>query len=284
VQRVESSDRVEIRAPRCALIIDRLRPGVLRITTSGDDAGELGTAPHAEVEREIARFGPVTLLVDARGSTGVGPSVPEGWLAFIRAQGDRIVRVSLLVASRQVALAASSAAALAGVRNRFAVTSDAAAFDAEIETLAGPAARRPAPVPVTREVRRDGVVVLGAASLTVTVEPSGREAAAVAITGFDSGQLCAALFDELGRLLARAERWHVFLDARACTGVAGRAADAWAAWTRAHRPRIAALHVLATAPAVRLALGLEGEMAGMRPFLRVHGDIAAFERARAETR
>jgi hypothetical protein len=28
MQRVESSDRVEIRAPRGALIIDRLRPGV----------------------------------------------------------------------------------------------------------------------------------------------------------------------------------------------------------------------------------------------------------------
>jgi hypothetical protein len=47
----------------------------------------------------------------------------------------------------------------------------------------------------------------------------------------------------------------------------------------AHRDRLAALHVLAVSPAVRLALGLEGEMAGMRGLLHVHTQPREFERA-----
>ena len=279
--RVESSDGVRLEGRRCALEIRRLRPGAALVVITGDDAGELGAAPHEELDREIARYGPLALLVDARGITGVGPSVAEAWMAFIRRRKGAVRSVTLLVASRQVALSAQAAAALAGGARDFSVTSDAAAFDGDVARTSGPAPRPPA-VAVTRETVPGGVVLSGG-GLRATIARLD-DAVHVALAGFDGGQLCAALFDAIAAALERAAKWEIFLDASGCTGVAGRAADGWAAWVGAHRERLAALHVLATTPAVRLALGLEGEMAGMRGLLRVHTDGKDFARAVAARR
>ena len=275
MRRVESSDGVRLEGTRCAIDVIRLRPGAVLVAISGDDAGELGHAPHEELDREIARYGPLELHVDARATTGVGPAVAQAWTAFIRGRGPAVRKAILLVASRQVALAAQSAASLGAVGRVFAVTSDAAAFDAEVERLA------PGPRPPAHAVTREsvpGAVVLSAGGLRATV---GRldAAAHVVLSGFDGGQLCAPLFDAIAGALAEVPRWDVFLDASACTGVAGRSADAWSAWVAAHRDRLSALHVLAVSPAVRLALGLEGEMAGMRALLHVHTQPKDFERA-----
>jgi len=250
------------------------------LTITGDDAGELGMAPHDELDREIARYGPLELRVDARGTTGVGPGVAAAWTEFLRRRGSAVRKAVLLVASRQVALAAQSASALGGAPRALAVTSDAPAFDAEVAGLVGGAL--PAAVPISREAGPEGVA-LAAGKLRATVGRLGR-AAHVVLTGFDGGQLCAPLFDEIAARLAGEERWELFLDASACTGVAGRSADAWTAWVAAHRARLSAMHVLATAPAVRLALGIEGEMGDMRDLMRVYTEPDAFARAVAARR
>ena len=49
--RVESSDGVRLEGRRCALEMRRLRPGAVLVVISGDDAGELGTAPHDELDK-----------------------------------------------------------------------------------------------------------------------------------------------------------------------------------------------------------------------------------------
>ena len=280
MRRVETSEGVGLSEGRCALEIRRLRPGAVLLTFTGDDAGELGAAPHEELDREIARYGPVELRMDARATTGVGPAVAEAWTSFIRRRGNAVRKAVLLVASRQVALAAQSAAALGGTRV-LEVTSDAAAFDADVSRLAGTSAP-PAAVAISREAGPEGVS-LSAGKFRATVGRLGR-AAHVALFGFDGGQLCAPLFDEIAARLAGEDRWDLFLDASACSGVAGRSADAWTAWVAAHRDRLSALHVLATSPAVRLALGLEGELGEMRALLRVYTEPAAFARAVAARR
>ena len=281
MRRVETSEGVRLSGDRCALEIRRLKPGAALLTISGDDAGELGAAPHEELDREIARYGPLELWVDARATTGVGPAVAEAWTSFLRTRGEAVRRATLLVASRQVALAAQSAAALGGTPKALAVTSDAAAFDADVARRAGPGPA-PAAVAIAREDGPDGVT-LSAGKLRATVGRLGR-AAHVALAGFDGGQLCAPLFDEIAARLAGEDRWDLFLDAGACSGVAGRSADAWAAWVAAHRARLSALHVLATSPAVRLALGIEGEMGDMRDLIRVYTEPDAFARAVAARR
>jgi len=280
MRRVETSDGVRLSGDRCTLEMRRLKPGAVVLTITGDDAGELGAAPHEELDKEIARYGPLDLRVDARGTTGVGPGVAAGWTEFIRRRGDRVRKAVVLVASRQVALAAQSAGALGGAPRALSVTNDATAFDAEVARLGGLAP--PAAVPVSREAGPDGVA-LAAGKLRATVGRLGR-AAHVALSGFDGGQLCAPLFDEIAARLAGEDRWELFLDASACSGVAGRSADAWTAWVAAHRDRLSALHVLATSPAVRLALGIEGELGDMRDLIRVYTEPAAFARAVAARR
>jgi hypothetical protein len=280
VRRVETSEGVRLAGDRCALEIRRLKPGAVLVTISGDDAGELGAAPHDELDREIARYGPLELRVDARATTGVGPGVAAAWTEFLGRRGNAVRKAVVLVASRQVALAAQSAGALAGAPRALSVTNDAAAFDAEVARLGGLAP--PAAVPISREAGPEGVA-LAAGKLRATVARLGR-AAHVVLTGFDGGQLCAALFDEIAARLAGEDRWELFLDASACSGVAGRSADAWTAWVAAHRDRLSTLHVLATAPAVRLALGIEGEMGAMRDLIRVYTEPEAFARAVAARR
>jgi hypothetical protein len=89
---------VRLTAGACTFLYERLRPGVLLITISGQDNGQFGPATVDEAAAEFGRFsGPVRLFVDTRGATGPTRQVMETWTEWFAANRARLERVVILV-------------------------------------------------------------------------------------------------------------------------------------------------------------------------------------------
>ena len=96
--------RVNLADPRCTVVFERLRPGVLEIRITGTDSGQFGAATLDEISNALRRERPLELFVDAAEASMPAVSVSQDWTRFIALNQKDLKRVSVLVSSRSVAL------------------------------------------------------------------------------------------------------------------------------------------------------------------------------------
>jgi hypothetical protein len=89
----------EISAEGLSYRFDRPRPGVLLITSRGQDRGEVGVAPLDEIGKEIARFGKLSVFIDARGSNVLDQEVAATWMSWLTQHADDLTGVTVLADS-----------------------------------------------------------------------------------------------------------------------------------------------------------------------------------------
>jgi hypothetical protein len=97
-QQVVAGGAVELSAEGCVFRFERLKPGVVLITISGNDRGQFGPATVDEVAKEFGRTSsPLTLFVDTRSALGPTREVMETWTEWFAANRTRLERVVILI-------------------------------------------------------------------------------------------------------------------------------------------------------------------------------------------
>jgi hypothetical protein len=132
--------RWELAAGNASFLYERLRPGTLLITVSGNDMGQFGTQALDEIRLEMLRHRPVELFVDAQGAGVISVQVSREWTQFFALNREQLLRVSVLVGSRAIELTVAIAQHLSQTGNLIQIYSDRELFDARVA-----AARRAQP-------------------------------------------------------------------------------------------------------------------------------------------
>jgi hypothetical protein len=107
----------------------RLRPGALLVTMSGQDSGQFGTAALDEIRMEIMRYGALELLVDAGDAVLVSTEVSAEWTRFFSTSRAQLKRVSVLTGSKLINLTVAIAQHLSQTGNLIQIYSDRELFD-----------------------------------------------------------------------------------------------------------------------------------------------------------
>lgn len=137
---VTADGRVGLTASGCTFAYERLRPGALLVTITGNDAGQFGNSTLDEIRMELLRHRPLELFVDAREALGPAVSVSDEWTHFFALNREHLRRVSVLVGSKVVHLTVAIAQHLSRTGELIQIYSDPETFGARVA-----AARRPAP-------------------------------------------------------------------------------------------------------------------------------------------
>lgn len=131
---------LRLTAAGCAFAYERLRPGALLVTITGNDTGQFGTSTLDEIRLELLRHRPLELFVDAREALGPAVSVSEDWTQFFALNREHLRRVSVLVGSKVVHLTVAIAQHLSRTGELIQIYSDPETFNARVT-----AARQPVP-------------------------------------------------------------------------------------------------------------------------------------------
>ncbi|UUZ50733.1 hypothetical protein LP420_14020 [Massilia sp. B-10] len=124
--------RTELSAEGGQFLFQRLRPGALLVTISGQDSGQFGSAALDEIRMEILRQGTLELLVDASAAVLVTTEVSAEWTRFFSLSRQQLRRVSVLTGSKLMNLTVAIAQHLSQTGNLIQIYSDRALFDAVI--------------------------------------------------------------------------------------------------------------------------------------------------------
>ncbi len=114
------------------LRLQRPRPGLVCITLVGLDTGELGRAPFAALEDDLAA-GPVEIFIDARHGRAASAAVSGAWAMFFHAHRARIARVHLLTSPRFATESAELVRSYALLEDRMDLVTDAAEFERKLD-------------------------------------------------------------------------------------------------------------------------------------------------------
>jgi hypothetical protein len=120
---------VQLKGDDCSFLFRAPRPGVLFVSISGYDVGELGSAPLDEMSAVIARHRPVELFFDTTETQGLTTKVREAWTEWFAANQPAIRRVSVLTSSKLVHLAISVAKLFSRTGELMQIYSERAAFE-----------------------------------------------------------------------------------------------------------------------------------------------------------
>lgn len=110
-----------------AMRVRRPHPGVVVITFSGVDTGELGRAPFESLERDL-EVGPIEVFIDARQARSASVDVSREWAFFFRRHRDNIRHVHMLIATRYLHISADLVKSFALLEERMDVLTDPADF------------------------------------------------------------------------------------------------------------------------------------------------------------
>lgn len=104
VREISADSSVVLRDARCTFVFRRLRTGVLEVRIVGTDHGQFGTATIDEVALALLRERSLELFIDA--SEGAIPAVSASlaWTRFFELKRESLRRVTILTASKSVAL------------------------------------------------------------------------------------------------------------------------------------------------------------------------------------
>jgi hypothetical protein len=128
--------RVSMTAGRGEFMFQRLRPGALLVTISGEDKGQFGTASLDEIRMEIMRYGPLELLIDAEQALLVTTEVSNEWTRFFSTSRTQLKRVSVLTGSKLMTLTVAISQHLSQTGNLIQIYSDRAVFDEAVAKAA----------------------------------------------------------------------------------------------------------------------------------------------------
>jgi hypothetical protein len=128
---------VRFKTKLCELTIQRPAPDVLLLTLSGHDIGELGEAPFRELARDFAPGASARareLFIDARQGQGASIEVSGRWAEWLRDHKSQLRVIHFLTASRFIQLSADFVRKFAALEERMRLYTEAAAFDAELQS------------------------------------------------------------------------------------------------------------------------------------------------------
>lgn len=115
-----------------SLEVQRLRPGVVLVTMTGVDNGELGRAPFDELEGDLSG-GPVEIFIDARHGRADSPAVSGSWAMFFHAHRAHIARVHLLAPPRVPVESVELVRSYAILEDRMDLLTDPAEFARKLD-------------------------------------------------------------------------------------------------------------------------------------------------------
>jgi hypothetical protein len=134
-----SDGAVQLSGAGCRFVYRRLRPGVVLMHISGDDAGQFGTATQDEAATEFARCSqPLELFIDATGALGPATQVMEHWTSWFESHRRRLGRVRILVRpdAKVLQLTVAIAKHLSGTGDLIEILSDRPRFELSIAEVA----------------------------------------------------------------------------------------------------------------------------------------------------
>jgi hypothetical protein len=123
---------VRIAAGETTFLFARPTAGVLVVTITGYDKGQLGTAPLDEVGSVLRVAAPIELFIDARNAVGATVRVSEDWTRFLSRHRAELVRVHVLAGSKAVELTVAIARHLSRTDKLIQLYSDPTIFEAQL--------------------------------------------------------------------------------------------------------------------------------------------------------
>lgn len=121
--------RIQLSSGKNAFVFQRLRPGALLMTISGDDVGQFGAAAVDEVRMELLRHSPLELFVDAGNAVTVSVEVTNEWTRFFAASRAQLKRVSVLTGSKFFHLSVAISQHLSQTGNLIQIYTDRELFE-----------------------------------------------------------------------------------------------------------------------------------------------------------
>lgn len=121
----------------CTMVIEGLAPGVVLVTITGTDVGELGQAPFEALAPLLDGVGLVELFIDASGARGPSVDVSSEWARWLGRHRDRLRHASMLTASRFVQLTADFVREFAELGDKMRIYSDPAVFQGALSNAVG---------------------------------------------------------------------------------------------------------------------------------------------------
>lgn len=124
---------VRFKTPHCELSILRPGKGLVVVTLSGRDVGELGEGPFAELDKDLPPAGRTfELFIDARAAKGASVEVSGAWAAWLGAHRAQLAQLHFLSGSRFIRLSADFVRRFAELGETMRIYTDSAAFDQEL--------------------------------------------------------------------------------------------------------------------------------------------------------
>jgi hypothetical protein len=307
----EGELRLQAPSGRCTFVFRRPKPGVVLLTASGDDRGELGSLPRDVLEREAAQHGPLRLFLDARELSDASGPTRQDWTRWLQQRrGATLAGVSILVGSRYLGLVMDVAKHLSGTGDLVQVLAEPAAFSKALSVAAGrplllgsadaaPAApassaparaapatpsapARAAPEAYRREAEPGtGLVRLRSARCTFTFARPRPGVLWVRAEGHDAGEFSDATLREMEAALGE-RPLHLLVDARDADGPPVAVSQEWTAWLARHRERLARMDVLVGSRVLHLTVSIAQHLSRTGALLRLHETPGGFTEALAQ--
>jgi hypothetical protein len=129
-QRIVLPDgRICLSSGKSQFVFERLRPGALRVTFSGDDIGQFGSAALDELRMDLLRHTPLELFIDAADALTVSVELTNEWTRFFAASRAQLTRVSVLTGSKFFHLSVAISQHLSQTGNLIQIYTDRALFE-----------------------------------------------------------------------------------------------------------------------------------------------------------
>jgi hypothetical protein len=118
----------------CELTITRPGKGLVVVTLSGHDVGELGDGPFLELEKDLPADdrSKIELFIDARAAQGASIEVSGAWAKWLGTHKPRLTQLHFLTGSRFIQLSADFVRKFAQLGETMRIYTDAAVFDEEL--------------------------------------------------------------------------------------------------------------------------------------------------------
>ena len=117
------------RVDDCRLSIAQLGKESVLIVLEGTDVGRFGREPFRELERRLDARRPVELFFDLRAARGATLDASGSWALWLRANRERLRRVSMLTARPVIGLSAKTVARFSQLGERAKLYSSPAEFE-----------------------------------------------------------------------------------------------------------------------------------------------------------
>jgi hypothetical protein len=133
VNKVIASDgSVVLESGNGKFVFQRITPGALLVTITGNDEGQFGSSALDEINLEIHRYGTLELLFDAERAELVTVKVSQEWTRFFSENRHHLKRVSVLTGSKLINLTVAIAQHLSQTGNLIQIYSDRELFQAAL--------------------------------------------------------------------------------------------------------------------------------------------------------